>query len=166
MRRYPALILLNFILIISSCKNDDIEEQRIPQALIGDWEVTYYNDYLGLDYVTAYTFNQNGTYVHSSTLREKGGSQDLGYNFRSLGNYRVEANKIILDLTEHLHKPYGADRMFYQIDELDRGHVVEGHSEGSMNFEIRNEGQELFLPGGLVGGAYQADQILVRINHN
>jgi len=166
MKRFPVLFLLSLILIISSCQNEDMDKVMIPPALIGLWEVNFYNDYIELDYVTAYVFNANGTYVHSSTLRDRDGSLDLGYNFRSTGNYRVEGNKIILDLTEHLHKPYGADKMFYQIDELDRGHVVEGHSEGSMNFEIRNEGQELFLPGGLVGGAYQADQILVRINHN
>ena len=166
MKRFPAFFFLGLILMISSCQNEDMDELMIPPALIGLWEVNFYNDYIELDYVTSYLFNSNGTYVHSSTLREKGGSQDLGYNFRSSGTYRVEGNKIFLNLTEHLHKPYGADKMFYQVNELDRGHVVEGHSEGSMNFELRNEGQELFLPGGLIGGAYQADQILARVNVN
>lgn len=166
MRIYPALILLSFILIISSCKNDDLDEQVIPPALLGLWEATYYNDYLDMDYVTAYTFNQNGTYVYSSILREKGEDQDLGYNFRISGNFRVEGNNIFLEMTERLYKPYYADKLLYQIDELDREYLVEGQSQGSMNFEVRNEGHELFLPGGLIGGAYQADQILVRVNYN
>jgi len=166
MKRFSVLLILSLVLICSSCQNDDLDEQVIPHALLGLWEATYYNDYIELDYVTAYSFHQNGTYVYSSILREKGGVEDLGYNFRISGNFRVEGNKIFLEMTERLYKPYYADKLLYQIDELDREYLVEGQSQGSMNFEIRNEGQELFLPGGLIGGALQADQSLIRVNHN
>lgn len=165
MKRF--IFLLSLSLILSSCQSDDLDEQMIPPALLGLWEVNYYNDYFDLDFVTAYTFNQNGTYVHSSTLREKDRTQDLGYNFRSTGNYRVEGNKIFLDLKEHLHKPFGAEKMFFQQDELDRAHVAEGQSPAAVTFEIRNDGQELFLPGGIVGGdAIVPDLTLFRVNYN
>ena len=164
MKRFPAFFFLGLILTISSCQNEDMDELMIPPALIGLWEVNFYNDYIELDYVTSYLFNSNGTYVHSSTLREKDGSQDLGYNFRSTGNYRVEGNKIIFELIEHLHKPHGASKMFYSKDELDRAHI-EGNAKFSSNFEIRNEGQQLFFPGYIVGGdGIVADQTLFRVN--
>lgn len=148
MKNVYVFVLVFIGLGFSSCDRD---ENRIPVALVGSWETVGLNNYLELDYATTYTFNANGTYTHSSTLRNVGESEDLGYNYFESGNYRIEENQIIFARTEYLHKPYGASKLFYGLDELDKGHV-EPNSEGSQAYEIRNNGQELFFPGGIVGG--------------
>lgn len=155
-----VLIILVFGFGLTACDRDD---NRIPSALVGSWEMTALNTHLELDFALTYTFNANGTYTQTSTAREVGKSEVLGYSFFSSGNYRVEDDRIIFALKDHLHKPYGATEPFYTKDELVKGEI-DINSEGSQAFEIRTNGQELFFPGGTSGGdIMMPDQTFMRV---
>jgi hypothetical protein len=115
MKKNFTISLLLIILLAGSCQDD---QDTIPTSLIGTWELTSFNDYMGLDFVTTYKFNADRTYEYSSTLREKDTTLDLGYNFWEKGTFSVEHNTVNFTLTEFLHKPYSGDKPFYSIEEL------------------------------------------------
>lgn len=153
MKKYFTLPLLLILLITSSCQEEDSPQHGIPAVVLGTWEMVGYNDYLELDYATSFQFNGDGTYTHSSTLREKDSDLDLGYNFLETGTFRVgsEDNFLKLLRTEFLHKPYGAEKLFYSKEELDRG-STEPNIEYPLRYEIRDNGNTFLMPGGIDGG--------------
>ncbi|MBD3627168.1 hypothetical protein [Cyclobacterium sp.] len=153
MKKHFTLPLLLILLIFSSCQNEEDTLPPFPSTVLGTWEMVGFNDYLKLDYVTSFQFNADGTYTYSSTLREKDSDLDLGFNFLERGTFTAgsEENLIRLARTDFLHKPYGAEKQFYSKEELDKG-FVEPNSGYPLRFEIRDNGNTFFIPGGIEGG--------------
>ena len=153
MKQAFTLSLLITFLFASSCTQEEDPQPSIPTMVLGTWEMVGFNDYMQLDYVTTFHFRADGTYTYSSTLREKDTDLDLGYNFLERGTFRAgsEENMLKLLRTEFLHKPYGAEKLFYSEEELDKGHI-EPNQESPLNYEIRDNGNTFLLPGGIVGG--------------
>jgi|SRR5690554_1195572 len=142
---FPLFFLL---LMAVSCQND---EDTIPTVILGTWEMVDYNDHLELDAVTAYQFNDDGTFTHSSTLRERGSDVDLGYSFLQTGTFRTHKGVIMVTLDETLLQPYYGEKLYYTREELERT-PLESNEEYPFNYELRNDGSILFIPGGIVGG--------------
>lgn len=153
MKKYFTLPLLFVLLFASSCQNEEDTQPPIPTAVLGTWESVGFNDYMELDYATKFEFNADGTFTHSSTLREKDSDLDLGFNFLERGTFRpgLESNILLLVRTEFLHKPYGPDKLFYGEEELDKGYT-DPDLEYPLRYEIRDNGNTFLLPGGIVGG--------------
>lgn len=161
MKNYIFLPLLFLLLMASSCQND---EDTIPHVILGTWERVIYNDYLELDAVTALHFKADGTYTHSSTLRESGSDQDLGFNFLQTGTFRSENQVVKLTTKEFLLQPVYGEKLYYAKEEL-ASNPVEPNEEYPFNYELRNNGMTLFIPGGIVGGdGMVADQSFEKKN--
>jgi len=142
------LALLLILLFASSCQN---RNDTLPSPLLGTWEMVGFNNYLELDYVSTYVFKGDGTYRFSSTLREQGSVVDLGYNFHEFGTFLLDNSTIVFTRTAFLHRPYFAEKVHYAKDELESV-FIEGNTDYSKTYLLRNEGNELCFPGGIVGG--------------
>ncbi|MDO9552697.1 lipocalin family protein [Rhodonellum sp.] len=148
MKKILTLPLFIILLFASSCQDGD---DTLPLPFLGTWEMVGFNNYLELDYVTIYVFKGDGTYSYSSTLREQGSVVDLGYNFHESGTFLLDNNTIVFTRTAFLHRPYFGEKVHYAKEEL-QSTFVEGYPDYSKTYSLRNEGNELFFPGGIVGG--------------
>lgn len=148
MKKLHTLPLLFILLIAGSCQED---QDTLPASVLGTWEMVEYNDYIQLDDVATYDFKADGTYSYSTSLRESDNDLDLGYNFLQTGTFRSEDNVLQLTIDELFYEPHRGQKLYYTREELVSGQV-EPNDGYTLNYEIRDNGNTLFLPGRIEGG--------------
>ena len=85
--------MLPFFLFWMSC----VEEESIEaESLYGSWKNSIYSEFLDLDRVEVYYFDNTGKYIKYTGFNVAGGSNFLGYTMYLEGNYVLSGKQILL----------------------------------------------------------------------
>jgi len=135
MRTYNNFLLLLALLFIFSCTD---QEDFEPQNLIGTWENSFYSEFLNLDHVDTYLFDNNGEYIRYTGYRITGSSNFLGYTMYLEGSYILSGNEILLKEEKRL--AHLGEEAYNEIEGLSE---VEKIAEVPASLAFKNKGKVL-----------------------
>ncbi len=144
----PVLVLVFafFVISFSSCEK---EPDPIFQPLIGQFENSSTQE-SNEEYVIRYIFSANGVLEIDVFVKNSETGSLKHYVSYAKGNYRATESTITVDGYEFYHHPYFSTERVINKEDLQQG--VVGSSTFEINYELRNSGNELFIPGSLTGG--------------
>ena len=96
------VLIMSLLAILVSCSNED-DDLNPGQAILGIYQKTDRDLSDELDFVRSIELKQGQQVVAQSTARNKGGSEDLGYQYYYVGTYKLEGKVLVINFTETFH---------------------------------------------------------------
>lgn len=101
MKRTLVLIMSLLVGLVGCNREDD--ELNPGQAILGIYQKTDREISDELDFVRIIELKQGQKVVAQSTARNKGQSEDLGFQYYYEGTYKLEGNVVVINFTETFH---------------------------------------------------------------
>ncbi|MBN3518979.1 hypothetical protein JYB62_03110 [Algoriphagus lutimaris] len=101
MKRNIAIVM-SFMAILFSCKNED-DELNPGQAILGIYQKTDRDLSDELDFVRRIELKQGQQVVAQGTVKNKGESATLGFQYYYEGTYKLEGKVVVINFTKTFH---------------------------------------------------------------
>ena len=160
MKNPLLLSLFSFLLLsFSSCEND---EDPIYQPLIGQFESSSTErQEPNEEYVTVYSFSKSGDLEIERFIRNSESGILIRYESWEKAKFRATKSTITVEGRTFYYMHRLSPEVITNKEELPEGNA--GSSSYEIRYELRNEGNEFFIPGYAYDDIYQPDLSFERI---
>ncbi|GAB3230364.1 hypothetical protein J0A67_16500 [Algoriphagus aestuariicola] len=153
-------LFLFLLLSFSSCEK---EQDPIYQPLIGQFESSSAERQVANEeYVTVYSFSKSGDLEIERFIRNSESGNFIRWESFEKAKFRATISTIIVESNEFYHAPYSITaEPITNKEELQKNNAVRSSYE--IHYELRNDGNEFFIPGFQYSDIYQPDLSYKRI---
>jgi hypothetical protein len=153
-------LFLFLLLSFSSCEK---EQDPIYQPLIGQFESSSAERQVANEeYVTVYSFSKSGDLEIERFIRNSESGNFIRWESFEKAKFRATKSTIIVESNEFYHAPYSITaEPITNKEELQKNNAVRSSYE--IHYELRNDGNEFFIPGFQYSDIYQPDLSYKRI---